>query len=399
MLSCLGRNVLHHFDFDGTDFSINGGNLIVRDTSNNILFKADIDNHLVNIGGFTVENNAIYNGTDSILSTTSGVYLGTDGIRNYYDATHYVDIKNGTLTANSVDVSGNITADTLTANTGGTIAGWSISGSKIYAGDATTKVAVMQKPSTTIADPNEHYIFAAGGTSHDNYKDCNFRVTQSGRCFAEELYFKEDLFMHSIYDSTIFHSILKEYIWDNDAHAIILYPPYRTGHEEGGLAIFANEPNYGWTGQLYGDWAVEGSLVVGGTKPRMVNTKDYGSRLLYCYETASPMFGDIGDGKIADDGKCYIWLDPIFTQTISTNGYQVFLQKCGDGDCYVSERTSNYFVVKGTPNLSFSWEIKAKQSDFDQRRLEPQGFYRKQKSSNYGEIGLNIARNEREVKG
>lgn len=393
--------------FDGTDFSINGGNLIVRDTSNNILFKADIDNHLVNIGGFTVENNAIYNGTDSILSTTSGVYLGTDGIRNYYDATHYVDIKNGTLTANSVNVSGDITASTLTANNGGVIAGWSINDSKIYAGDATSKVAVMQRPDATIVNPDDYFVFAAGGTSHDNYSNCNFRVTQSGKCYAEELYFRENLWMHSIYDTEIYHTIIEETVYDaehgypegNGAHFLDYLPPYRTGQELNALRIFAYDPQLGLSGILYGDWMVSGSLVVTGTKPRMVETKDYGNRLLYCYETASPMFGDVGDGQISEDGKCYIWLDPIFAQTISTYGYQVFLQKCGDGDCWIAEKTPNYFVVQGTPSLEFSWELKAKQSDYDQRRLEQQGLYRKHKSTNYGELGLNIIRNEREVEG
>jgi hypothetical protein len=82
------------------------------------------------------------------------------------------------------------------------------------------------------------------------------------------------------------------------------------------------------------------------------------------------MFGDIGEGEIADDGKCYIWLDPIFAQTISDAQYQVFLQCYGDGNCYVSERKHDYFVVQGTVGLAFGWEIKAKQKDYDQRRLE-----------------------------
>ena len=112
------------------------------------------------------------------------------------------------------------------------------------------------------------------------------------------------------------------------------------------------------------------SLTVQGTKSRVVSTEDYGNKLLYCYETPSPMFGDVGEGTIAEDGKCYIWLDPVFAQTINSNGYQVFLQKYGKGECYVSERKSNYFVVEGDEGLSFGWELKAKQSDFDMRRLE-----------------------------
>lgn len=112
------------------------------------------------------------------------------------------------------------------------------------------------------------------------------------------------------------------------------------------------------------------NIVTTGTKNRLVETTDYGDRLLYCYETPTPMFGDIGEGTIAEDGKCYIWLDPVFAQTINNNGYQVFLQKYGKGECYVTERKSNYFVVEGDAGLSFGWELKAKQSDYEMRRLD-----------------------------
>ena len=111
-------------------------------------------------------------------------------------------------------------------------------------------------------------------------------------------------------------------------------------------------------------------LTVTGTKNRLVSTPDYADRLLYCYETPSPMFGDVGEGIIGEDGKCYVTIDPIFAETVSLKQYQVFLQKYGVGECYVSERKGAYFVVEGTPNLAFGWELKAKQVDFDQLRLE-----------------------------
>lgn len=119
-----------------------------------------------------------------------------------------------------------------------------------------------------------------------------------------------------------------------------------------------------------GNLTVQGSFSCLGTKSRKVPTDQYSERLLYCYETPTPMFGDIGEGAIADDGKCFIWLDPVFAQTITTDQYQVFLQKYGSGDCWVAERKSGYFVVEGTPGLAFGWEIKAKQLGFDQRRLD-----------------------------
>ena len=111
-------------------------------------------------------------------------------------------------------------------------------------------------------------------------------------------------------------------------------------------------------------------LTVSGTKSRVVETSDYGNRLLYCYETPTPMFGDIGEGVISESGDCYVWLDPVFAETVESYGYQVFLQPYGRGECYVSERKGAYFVVKGDSGLAFGWEIKAKQSGYDQLRIE-----------------------------
>lgn len=118
-----------------------------------------------------------------------------------------------------------------------------------------------------------------------------------------------------------------------------------------------------------GNVTVNGNLTVRGTsKQRTVKTKDYSERSLYCYETTSPFFGDIGEGVIGEDGKCYITVDPIFSETIMPN-MQVFLQQYGEGECWVDEINNSYFVVIGTPNLKFAWEIKSKQIDSDSNRL------------------------------
>lgn len=115
---------------------------------------------------------------------------------------------------------------------------------------------------------------------------------------------------------------------------------------------------------------IDSSVTVTGTKSRVASTQDYGDRMLYCYETPSPLFGDAGEGVIGDDGRCYVTIDPVLAETITTAQYQVFLQKYGNGDCYVEERNPGYFVVAGTSGMPFGWEIKAKQRDYDQRRLD-----------------------------
>lgn len=111
-------------------------------------------------------------------------------------------------------------------------------------------------------------------------------------------------------------------------------------------------------------------LSVRGTKKRIFDTKDYGMQAFYCYEMASPIFGDIGKATISDDGTCLIDLDDIFQESINAEiTYYVFLQKESDGDCWVKEKAPTHFVVKGTPGLEFSFEIKAMQTNYEHMRF------------------------------
>ena len=78
--------------------------------------------------GFNINSDYIGNGKATLTDGNSGVYLGTDGIAlgasNVFSVT---DV--GGLTATSANVEGDITA------TGGTIAGWNVSGNTLSAGD------------------------------------------------------------------------------------------------------------------------------------------------------------------------------------------------------------------------------------------------------------------------
>ena len=65
-----------------------------------------------NIGGFFIDQTNIHNNVTSLTDTShTGIYLGTDGIRNYNTTgSKHVTIKGGTITANSVDLTGAIKA-------------------------------------------------------------------------------------------------------------------------------------------------------------------------------------------------------------------------------------------------------------------------------------------------
>lgn len=111
-------------------------------------------------------------------------------------------------------------------------------------------------------------------------------------------------------------------------------------------------------------------LSVRGSKKRILPTKNYGTQAFYCYEMASPMFGDIGEASIPEDGTCLIDIDDIFQESTNVGiEYYVFLQKEGKGDCWVDKKEQTYFTVKGTPGLKFAFEIKARQADYEHMRF------------------------------
>ena len=129
---------------------------------------------------------------------------------------------------------------------------------------------------------------------------------------------------------------------------------------------------------------ITGVLSVLGSKARCVQTRDYGSRKLCAYETPTPYFGDIGEAVIAEDGFCYVPIDPVFAQCVSPEGYQVFLQAYGAGELVLESRRGGYFLVSGTPGTAFGWELKAKQIDFDQLRMTEDRGLADTSTTNYG---------------
>ncbi len=161
-------------------------------------------------------------------------------------------------------------------------------------------------------------------------------------------------------------------MYDTSSQKWIMY--LRTG----GGAVFNMNSNYtsddfafggsAWftgAGTFGGKVIISGDLTVYGDKNREVDTENYGRQLAYCYETATPYFGDLGHGMTDENGVCLIEIDDIFRETVGEQEYLVFLQPEGEGNLYVNkaEKYCNYFIVRGTANLSFAWEIKSIQKE------------------------------------
>lgn len=112
------------------------------------------------------------------------------------------------------------------------------------------------------------------------------------------------------------------------------------------------------------------SLSVQGSKNCLQETKSYGARLINAYETAEYFFGDLGFGKINEEGVCYVDIDDVFLECVNTDAqYHVFTQ-IYNGKITSIERYKTYFIVKGEQNTEFSWELKAKRKGYETNRLD-----------------------------
>ena len=245
------------------------GNLVVKDTSDNIIFKANVDAHEVQVGGFAVDNG------------------------------------------------------------------------KIYGGDSTSHVVVMQKPS-----PNTYWAFAAGGTSHDNYSDCPFRVSKLGELFATNVNINGNVVASSLkftntlqtrhssgtHDTT--YNLVTHYLdteaWgakincQNGSEAIRLI-----GHDGGDYN--------GYTGVLIGKWSLQNAVCSDLTKTdswastgqtslnsALTTLRANGVKVLSCSKTtASISGGGVATGQVTNDVAIPSGYTPIVS-ILDTSGSRNF---------------------------------------------------------------------------
>lgn len=132
--------------------------------------------------------------------------------------------------------------------------------------------------------------------------------------------------------------------------------------------------------QIGGNLLVTGDFAVNGSKNCVVNTKNYGKRLINAYETMGYYFGDLGEGYTDGNGECICMIEDMINELINTDvKYQVTLTEYCSDDLTIEEmrnlcplrvtkRTPTYFIVRGEPNTEFSWELKGKRLGYENVR-------------------------------
>lgn len=145
-----------------------------------------------------------------------------------------------------------------------------------------------------------------------------------------------------------------------------MYPSDGLGGCCHGLLFIGMDPNTG------GDYChIDANLTVSGSKSAVVDTKDYGRRLLYAVEAPENRFVDEGVA-VLQNGTARVVLDPVFLQTIEGEPI-VHITPYGDSQIYVSEVGNDHFVVSTRPgeqDIRFAWRVSAFRKGYSGVRLE-----------------------------
>lgn len=155
------------FSAKGSFFDLNTGNIytpgfsVVGSAGGDAYFKGNVTATSGTIGNWVIKDGNLYYGTDSMTSTKNGIYLGTNGIRNYnYNSdtkvTRYVNIQDGKITANDADISGIIRA------TSGKIGNLYVDTNKLYSGNH----AYWDTDENGIFINDERIAFGPGGVTY-----------------------------------------------------------------------------------------------------------------------------------------------------------------------------------------------------------------------------------------
>jgi hypothetical protein len=203
------------------------GTLSIKNASNTVIgswSNTGISATAGSIGGWTIGQNAIYNGTNSLSSDTAGVYLGTTGIRLVGGSTRKflidTDATNGKVEIIEGMNSLSSTADGLYLNstsgialgggkfkvttagfltaTSGKLANWSIGENQLNAGSGTGYVALNSN--NTLTNPNAAWNASTNDwvqpfalwCGNSTAASAPFRVRRDGKLYIDSLMVWDD---------------------------------------------------------------------------------------------------------------------------------------------------------------------------------------------------------------
>lgn len=374
-----------------------------------------VDDKFANYSTTTQMNSAITQSANSVLTTVSSNYATKASLEVKIDKDKLISEINAsadviTLKSNRFvldSTNAKIAADGTVNFTGGTIAGWNISSAKL-SGSAGLYGIAINKPmtsSTKVISIN-HVDATAAATYVDDFnvtadgklnaynkviidgsgKDVGSYILMetwgnSGDKFQTKTtgleYYTLDLTNRNytkiqpegIYFGNENESTHRGAVFLGSTNKIVsTFHQYQVQNENGVIKGWLSDKVFtmqdGWNNDaIYADW--NGNFKCTGTKNRIVQTENFGTVAMNAFETAGAYFADICSGKIASDGKCVVYLNRKFIETIDCDcEYQILITAVNKKSNLYVVKEREFFTVFGEPETYFDCMIIARQKGY-----------------------------------
>lgn len=364
---------------------------------------------------FTEMNSTITQSANSVLTTVSSNYATKASLEVKIDKDKLISEINAsadiiTLTSNRFvldSTNAKIAADGTVNFTGGSIGGWNISSTKL-SGSAGLQSISINKPSSTSTKviSIDHIDTTAAATYVDDFyvtadgklnaynkviidgsgKDVGSYILMetwgnSGDKFQTKTtgleYYTLDLTNRNytkiqpegIYFGNENESTHRGAVFLGSTNNIVsTFNQYQVQNENGVIKGWLSDKVFtmqdGWNNDaIYADW--NGNFKCTGTKNRIVQTENFGTVAMNAFETAGAYFADVCSGKIASDGKCVVYLNRKFIETIDCDcEYQILITAVNKKSNLYVVKEREFFTVFGDCETSFDCMIIARQKGY-----------------------------------
>lgn len=374
-----------------------------------------VDDKFANYSTTTQVNSAITQSANSVLTTVSSNYATKASLEVKIDKDKLISEINAsadviTLKSNRFvldSTNAKIAADGTVNFTGGTIGGWNISSTKL-SGSAGLQSISINKPSSTSTKviSIDHIDTTAAATYVDDFyvtadgklnaynkviidgsgKDVGSYILMetwgnSGDKFQTKTtgleYYTLDLTNRNyikiqpegIYFGNENESTHRGAVFLGSTNNIVsTFHQYQVQNENGVIKGWLSDKVFtmqdGWNNDaIYADW--NGNFKCTGTKNRIVQTDNFGTVAMNAFETAGAYFADVCSGEIASDGKCVVYLNRKFIETIDCDcEYQILITAVNKKSNLYVVKEREFFTVFGEPETYFDCMIIARQKGY-----------------------------------
>lgn len=312
-----------------------------------------------------------------IRMNKNGIGFSNSGINGPYTSAWTIDgkfsanfIATGelvgiTIRGNTI-IGGTISGTTISGTTinGGTITGTTINGTQINGGTitgATINGGTMNTTNDITVGRNINMATDEGTVTRNINFGSNARITYSHSSSSK---WNQMLMYSKMGERYVQAECRSTGIDDSTGFEVFIVTPSKTATHSFGSTL----------SRIGSNLTVFGNLSSTGTKNRMVQTVNYGKRLMNAVESADAFFEDFGTAMTDAEGFCEVRLDDIFLETVNTDyDYYVFLTPYSDdysAKAAIYTKNKHGFIVCGTPYTRFDWRVSAKQRGYERIRME-----------------------------